>query len=304
MSKAVKILIADPNTNQTANMKSFLEERGFETFVAGDGEEAIKVILKQKPNVALVELMLPKLNAIQLLKELQTPDVIGKVSTKIVIMSQQTNIGNIKECLKLGAADYLLRPLDIEDIISRLVFHLQPSRSETRAGNILDSSSNLYLHLIELVLRQVHIGENLPETLLKLTQMSAMALKSVRTSVIKCDNSNRFGVVKASSDDADKTEWTLDLKKYPEILFVMNTEKVLVIENLANDPTLNQVKKYFSNIAFNSMIVAPLFATPGQFYGVLAIRMPADRAQILSEELQFGQIIAQCINLTLKLHRP
>lgn len=303
MSKAVKILIVDPNTNQSATMKAFLDERGFETFVAGDGDEAIRVILKQKPNVALVELMLPKLNAIQLLKELQSVDMVGKTSTKIVIMSQQTNIANIKECMKLGAVDYLLRPLDVEDIISRLVFHLQPSRSETRSGNILDSSSNLYLHLIELVLRQVHISENLSEILLKLTQMSAMALKSVRTSVIKCDNSNRFGVVKASSDDVDKTEWTLDLKKYPEILFVINTEKTLVIENLANDPTLNQVKKYFSNISFNSMIVAPLFATPGQFYGVLAIRMPVDRAQILSEELQFGQIISQCINLTLKIHR-
>ncbi len=303
MTAPVKILIADPSSTQSLHLKAFLDERGFEAYVSNDGEEAIKEIIKHKPQVALIELMLPRMNALQILKELQEMGSLGRTPTKIIIISHQTNINNIKECMKWGAADFLLRPLEVEDIISRLVFHLQPSRSEERSTSLFDGNSNLYLHLIELVLRQVYQSENLSETLLKLTQMSAMALKSVRTSIIKCDEINRLGTVKASSDDAERNEWSLNLKKYPEILFVINTEKTLVIENLANDPTLNQIKKYFSNINFNSMIVLPLYSAPSLFYGVLTIRMPSDRAQILNEELQFSQIIAQCISLTLKFHR-
>jgi len=302
MIEPVRILIADPNSTQALNLKTFLDERGFAAFVVTDGEEAKKAILKLRPQIALVELTLPKLNALQILKELKSTNATELSLTKFIIISQQTNINNIKECMKFGASDFLLRPLEVEDIISRLVFHLQPSRSEERATSLSDSTSNLYLHLIELVLRQVNQSENMLETLLKLTQMSAMVLKSVRTSVVRCDQA-RFATVKASSDDLHQNEWTLDLKKYPEILFVINTEKTLVIENLASDPTLNQIKKYFSNITFNSMIVIPLYSAPSQFYGVLTIRMPADRAQILKEELQFSQILAQCMSLTLKLHK-
>lgn len=300
--KPIKILIADSNSAQALHLKSFLDERGFESLVTNEGPDALRMILKEKPQLVLMDLMLLKLNAIQILKELQVAITTGNFPTKIIIISNQTNIVNIKECMKLGASDYLIRPLDDDDIISRLVFHLQPSRSEEKSTNTVTSASNLYLHLIELILRQVNQSENWSETFLKLTQMTAMALKSVRVSVIKCEL-NRFGSVKASSDDTDRTEWTIDLKKYPEIQFVMNTEKTLVIENLSTDPVLNQIKRHFSTISFNSMIVLPLHSSSNQFYGVLAVRMPSDRAQILNDEVQFCQIIAQCINFILKLHR-
>lgn len=298
MMNPIRILIADPSTTQSLHLKTFLEERGFEAMIANDGEEALKMITRHRPQLVLVELMLPKQNALQLLKSLGGMNIPAKEHPKVVILSQQANIDNIKECLKWGATDFLLKPLDEEDIVSRLVFHLQPSRSG--AKNAQTQASNLYLHLVELVLRQVNQGEKLRETLSKLVQMSAMTLKSVRASVVKC-NPNRVGIVKASSDDKEGIEWKLDLKKYPEILFVSNTEKPLVIENLDNDPTLNQIKKYFTSITFNSMIVIPVYTSPLHFYGVLTVRMPSDRSHILDEELQFCQILAQCIGLTLRL---
>jgi GAF domain-containing protein len=132
--------------------------------------------------------------------------------------------------------------------------------------------------------------------------MTAMALKSVRASIIKCEP-NRIGLVKASSDDQKGNEWNLDLRKYPEILYVINTGKTLAIENLDSDPTLNQIKQYFANISFNSMIVVPISLNPDQLYGVLAIRMPPDRHQILDEELRFAQILSQCISLALRLNQ-
>ncbi len=295
---SIRILIADPSSTQSLHFKTFLEERGFEAFTATDGDEAMKIIIRHRPQLALIELMLPKQNALQMLKNFVSMNIAPKDLPKMVILSHQANIDNIKECLKWGATDFLLKPLDEEDIISRLIFHLQPSRTDSK--NAQNQTSNLYLHLVELVLRQVNQGETLRETLNKLVQMSAMALKSIRASVIQC-KPNRVGIVKASSDDKDGTEWKLDLKKYPEILFVTNTEKPLVIENLDHDPTLNQIKKYFSDITFNSMMVIPIFTTPENFYGVLTIRMPSDRAHILDEELQFCQILAQCIGLTLRL---
>lgn len=299
--KQMRIVIADASSTVNQHLKTFLEERGFQVHMAADGEEAMRMILTYRPQLALVELMLPKQNALSILKNLKNANENRDDSTKVVILSNQSNVNNIKECIKWGAVDFLLKPLEVEDIVSRIVFHLQPSRSETRTGDKADVS-NLYLHLVELVLQQITLGANLPEVLRKLTQMTAMALKSVRASIIKCEP-HRLGLVKASSDDHRGNEWNLDLRKYPEILYVINTGKTLVIENLDSDPTLNQIKQYFANITFNSMIVVPINLSPEQFYGVLVIRMPANRNLILDEELRFAQIIAQCLTLAIKIHQ-
>ncbi len=300
MSK-MRIVIADVSSTVNQHLKTFLEERGFQVLMANDGDEAMRMILTYRPQLALVELMLQKQNALSILKNIKASSAGKKESTKVVILSNQSNVHNIKECIKWGAVDFLLKPLEVEDIVSRIVFHLQPSRTETRTSDKSDVS-NLYLHLVELVLQQITQGTNLQDIFRKLTQMTAMALKSVRASIIKCEP-HRLGLVKASSDDLRGNEWNLDLRKYPEILYVINTGKTLVVENLDNDPTLNQVKQYFSNITFNSMIVVPIYHAPEHFYGVLVIRMPNNRNIILDEELRFSQIISQCLSLAIKLHQ-
>lgn len=298
--KTIKILIADASSTVNQYLKTFLEERGFQVLMANDGDEALRMILTYRPQLALIELMLPKQNALSILKTLKAHSYQDQNATKVIILSGQSNVHNIKECIKWGAADYLLKPLEVEDIVSRIVFHMQPSRSETTPPDKNDPS-NLYLHLVELILQQINQSTSLTETLRKLAQMTAMSLKSVRASIIKCEP-HRLGIVKASSDDNRGNEWNLDLRKYPEILYVINTGKTLVIENLDSDPTLNQIKQYFSNITFNSMIVVPINLGPEQPYGALVVRMPANRSHILDDELRLSQIIGQCIALALRLH--
>jgi DNA-binding response OmpR family regulator len=298
MKTATRILIADVSSTINQHVKSFLEERNFQVYVTNDGEEALNIILSQRPQLALIDLLLPKKNALTILKDFKTQHIEGQTKTKIAILSNKGNVQNIKECLKWGAIDFILKPLEVEELISRIIFHLQPSRTDLKPGDKADGA-NLFLHLIEMALQQAIQNVPLAESLRKITQMTAMSLKSVRTSVIKVE-SNRIGVVKASSDDFRGTEWTLDLRKYPEIIYAMNTGKTLAIENLDNDPTLNQIKKYFSEIAFNSMIVVPIPLAPDQYYGVVAIRMPVDRVQIFDDELRYAKVLAQAISIAIK----
>ena len=203
--KQMRVLIADPSSTMIQHLKPFLEERGFQVLMANDGEEAMRSILTFRPQLALIEFMLPKHNALTILKNLKENIFNANNSdlkadlTKVIILSNHSNVTNIKECIKWGATDYLLKPIEIEDIVSRIVFHLQPSRNDTRSSDKNDVS-NLYLHLVELVLQQVNNGSQLQEILRKLTQMTAMSLKSVRASIIKCEP-HRLGLVKASSDD-------------------------------------------------------------------------------------------------------
>lgn len=282
-------------------MQKFLEERGFDVFTATDGQEALKIIITHKPKIALLDLLLPRVNAMSILKQIQPKNSDGIFDTQFIILSNQTNVDNIKECMRLGASDFLVKPLDVEEVVPRIVFHLQKSNKNTQSTPDKNNDQNLYLHLVEMVTRQAVELNNLEETLYKLTQMCAMTLKSVRASVIQCEP-HRRGIVRGSSDDQTGRPWMLDLRKYPEILYVITTGKCLTIENIANDQNLAHIQEHFSNIKFNSMIVAPIFINKDNFFGVLTIRMPQNRQTILEQEARFAQIVADIIGLTIRMY--
>jgi DNA-binding response OmpR family regulator len=298
---SIRLLIADTNKNFNLSLKKFLEERGFDIYVANDGQEALKMIITHKPKIAILEMLLPKLNALSILKQIQPKSNNGIFNTQFIILSTQTNVGNIKECMRLGAADFLVKPIEIEDLVPRIVFHLQKSNKDTQSTPNKNDEKNLYLHLTEMVLRQALELNNIEETFFKLTQMCAMALKSVRASIIQCET-HGHGIVRGSSDDQSGRPWVLDLRKYPEILYVITSGKSLTIENIANDQNLSHIKEHLANVQFNSMIVAPIYTSPDVLFGVLTIRMPQDRQTISVQEIRFAQIVADIIGLTVRMY--
>lgn len=298
---STRLLVADTNKNFNLALKKFLKERGFEVYVANDGQEALKTIISQKPKLVLMDLLLPRLNALNILKQLEPNKPDALFDTQFIVLSNQTNVNNIKECMRLGACDYLVKPIEVADIVPRIVFHLQKSNRKTQTTPADHDGANLYLHLVELVARQALEMATIEETFFKLTQMCAMALKSVRASIIQCEP-HRRGIVRGSSDDQTGKPWMLDLRKYPEILYVINTGQVLTIENIDNDENMAHIKEYFANIQFNSMIVAPIYSEKDIFFGVLTIRMPQSRKVILEQEVRFAQIVAHIVGMTVRMY--
>jgi DNA-binding response OmpR family regulator len=298
---STRLLIADTNKNFNIALKKFLQERGFDVFIASDGQETLKMIITHKPKMVLMDLLLPKVNALSILKQIQPNNPESIFDTQFIILSNQTSVHNIKECMRLGAADFLVKPIEIEEVVPRIIFHLQKSNKKTQSVPNETDGPNLYLHLTEMVVRQSLELDNLEETFYKLTQMCAMALKSVRVSIIQCEP-HRRGIVRGSSDDQTGRPWMLDLRKYPEILYVINSGKCLTIENIDNDQNIAHIKEHFANIQFNSMIVTPIYTNKDTFFGVLAIRMPQSRRTILEQEVRFAQIVAHIVGLTVRMY--
>lgn len=294
------IIFADSNENLNHSLKKFFEARGFTVFTSTDGQEVFKLIVTHKPKLAIVEMMLAKMNALQLLVQHRQLVDDNISETRIIVISNQSSIHNIKECMRLGATDYLLKPIEHDEIVPRILFHLQPPRKDLDVPSENDSA-NLFLHLTELILKQALNSENLDESLYKITQMTAMALKSIRASIIQCKPKQK-GIVRGSSDDPKGRPWLLDLKKYPEVLSVINTGKTLAVDNLDSDQAMAEVKKFFTNIQFNSMIVTPIYTGKDNFFGVLTIRMPTNRPVISDQEVRFSQLIAQVIGITIRMY--
>ena len=108
------ILIVDDEALTLRTIGRALDGEGFEVFLANDGEEALKTISKEQPDLALVDVVLPGIDGIEVLRQAK------KISpaTIVVMMSAYHLVERAVEAMKLGAYDYLIKPFHISDMVT------------------------------------------------------------------------------------------------------------------------------------------------------------------------------------------
>lgn len=107
-----KIILVEDELFVRELYERVLKQAGFDTFGASDGQAGLELIQREsrsdhKPDLILLDIMMPKLNGIDVLKELKIDD-----STKDVPVILLTNLGQgnvIREAFKLGAKGYLMK---------------------------------------------------------------------------------------------------------------------------------------------------------------------------------------------------
>ncbi|MFN3550983.1 MAG: response regulator [Endomicrobiia bacterium] len=105
---SVKILVVDDQFSDRELAKDLLEMENFSVETAESGEEAIEKLKNKNFNIVLSDLMMPKIDGIQLTKYIKE----NKIDTEVIIMTAYATIETAKEAIKIGAFDYLTKPLD------------------------------------------------------------------------------------------------------------------------------------------------------------------------------------------------
>lgn len=296
----IKVLLADEEGQRTRGLASFIETYGFETLVVNDGYEAKKAILSWRPKIVVADLMLTDLNALQLLDLIKNEPSLRHQFIHMIVTSAHNNESNVRQAFTRGAKDYIVKPFKHEEFVKRLIFHCRSYRQlrdlSHKEFSEVDEAS-LMLHLTDLILRQAISKGSARERLYNLTKMVSLKVDGVRCSIVHClDQKN--GVVVTSSDDKDACGIRIDLDKYPEILNVLNTGQMIAIENVDRDYQLRAVKSSLQDYQFNSLIVCPVFVNHDNF-GVLSLRMPAEKETVSDNEIRFVEIVAHVVSLVL-----
>ena len=114
-----KILIVDDEEILRRIYSDRLSFEGFEVETAADGEEALNKIKAAAPNLILLDILMPKLNGLQVLEQLNTNPQLKQIP--VIVLSNVANDENIKKALSLGAKDYLLKTnFSPNEIISKI----------------------------------------------------------------------------------------------------------------------------------------------------------------------------------------
>lgn len=125
------ILIVDDEVFICENLQRILREEGYETIVARTAEEALTIVQSVSVDLVLLDLNLPDLPGIEVLRRLKEkePDLL------VVIITGYASVESAVEALKLGAYDYIKKPFkaDVIKLIVKLALETQRLRREVRA---------------------------------------------------------------------------------------------------------------------------------------------------------------------------
>lgn len=125
-----KILIVDDEKNIVDILKFNLKKEGFETIEAYDGEQAVELALGQKPDLILLDVMLPKMDGFTVCRKLRQ-----KISTPILMLTAKEEEVDKVLGLELGADDYITKPFSQRELMARVKANLRRSASEEPEGN-------------------------------------------------------------------------------------------------------------------------------------------------------------------------
>lgn len=111
------VLIVDEDELLLRLMKLKLEQSGFPVETATDGEVALQQIQGNMPDLVITELMLPKLDGFQLMRELNK--LHGELPARFIVISFRNGPDDRLMAFKLGATDFVPKPLSLYELTAR-----------------------------------------------------------------------------------------------------------------------------------------------------------------------------------------
>lgn len=111
-----KILIAEDNRDLVTLLKTYLESKDYEVLTAFDGIETLELVKEDKPDLILLDIMMPRMDGYTTLKELR-----GNRKTRDVPVIIITAKGQMRDIVEMeGVSDYIVKPFEYEDLLQRI----------------------------------------------------------------------------------------------------------------------------------------------------------------------------------------
>ncbi len=133
-----KILVVDDEKRIVDILIYNLQKEGYQTLEANDGEEAINIALQQKPDLILLDIMLPKVDGLTVCKRLR-----HTLNVPILILSAKDEEIDKILGLELGADDYITKPFSVRELMARVKANLRKAEITNQLPENADNAKKL-----------------------------------------------------------------------------------------------------------------------------------------------------------------
>lgn len=138
MTTAVSVLVVDDEPAFREGLRQALKQEGFIVHLAADGEEALEVWRAYKPDLVLLDVMLPRMSGIDVCREIRSVD-----ETPVIMVSARNEEIDAVVALEVGADDYVAKPYRVRELVARMRTVLRratPSATADAESNVLTAA--------------------------------------------------------------------------------------------------------------------------------------------------------------------
>ena len=153
-----RILVVDDEPAVREALRAGLEFEGYEVTVAADGLGALEAIAKQIPDAIVLDVMMPRMDGLTVLRRLRSFDA----ALPVLLLTARDTVGDRVTGLDVGADDYLTKPFDLDELYARLRALLRRGALLTEAASPADRDADVlqYSDLkMDVLTREVSRGE-------------------------------------------------------------------------------------------------------------------------------------------------
>ena len=112
------ILLVDDEIQLISLLSDVLTKEGYRVISARDGQEAIYSARQGKPDLIILDIMMPEMDGYQTMREIRTNAALRRLP--IIALTAKAMKGDREKCLAAGASDYLAKPVNTEQLLAAL----------------------------------------------------------------------------------------------------------------------------------------------------------------------------------------
>ena len=203
MGGKIRVLMVDDEEQFRATTSKILSRKGYETTMAGSGEEALKILKESKHDVVILDIRMPGMDGHEALMEIKkiSPD------TKVIMLTGHGGRDSAGETLALGAYDYLSKPCDINLLSLKINDAYMSGKEKEKAKE--KKAGDIMIHLDDYT--SINIESSVKEAFEKLLETygalraSSRIMETGHRSLLAMDNNNEIVGVVSLTDMIDGT---------------------------------------------------------------------------------------------------
>src|SRR5712691_8023333 len=224
-----KILVADDDQSLVRTLTWILKEHGYTVVAVPGGEGLLTKVEEERPQLLLLDIMMPKVDGLQLLERLKSDERYRDLPV-LMVSSMPPEEATVKS-LGLGAADFIAKPFRVRELLARVEAHLRVGQALSQAKEEARSRAAMVdiLHEVTDSLKPDEIYHILARRVARVLNIS-------KCSMVLAKSGDEQGVVVAAYENPMLRNLQIDLARYPEIRQALTTGRLVLVEDVSTDP--------------------------------------------------------------------
>src|SRR5947208_3954822 len=282
-----KILVADDDQSLVRTLTWILKEHGYTVVAVPGGEGLLTKLEEERPQLLLLDIMMPKVDGLQLLERLKSDERYRDLPV-LMVSSMPPEEATVKS-LGLGAADFISKPFRVRELLARVEAHIRVGRALAQAREEARSR----LAMVD-ILHEVTDSLKPDEIYHILARRVARALNISKCSMVLAKPGEPQGVVVAAYENPMLRNLQVELARYPEIRKAVSTGRLVLVEDVATDPLYEDERRRWEReeikVPTRSAVALP-FSLNDQQKGVFFLRTTGDDPPLTRADAQFAETV-------------